>query len=154
LLSQETSELLLDYAAGRLNPLRAVQLEQHMAVCPECAIFGREQAVVWDALDAWEPAPVSLDFNRRLWQRIDAVESEPWYRRFGAVLRAASWKPAIPLTAAALLIAAGFIFDHPSQDNTPKPAAAGTGVNVEQVQQTLDDLQLLHQFDASANPGS
>jgi hypothetical protein len=109
--------------------------------------------VVWEALDEWKPAPVSLDFNRRLWQRIDAAEAEPWYRRLAAVLRATSWTPAIPLTAAVLAIAAGFIFDHPANRAVMAPAPSAT-VNVEQVQQTLDDIQLLHQFDAAANPGS
>src|SRR5208283_2346762 len=95
----ETGDVLLDYAAGRLNTVSAARLEKHMASCAECAAFSREQAMVWDALDAWKPAPVSLDFNRRLWQRIDAAEAEPWYRRLAAVLRATPWKPAIPLTA-------------------------------------------------------
>ena len=147
-------DTVLDYAAGRLNAMNAARFEEHMAKCPECAAFSREQVEVWDALDVWEPVPVSLDFNRRLWQRIDAVEREPWYRRLVEVLRTASWTPAIPLTAAVLVIAAGFVFDHPAMRNTPAPPPASRGVNVEQVQQTLDDIQLLHQFDATANPGS
>jgi anti-sigma factor RsiW len=150
----QQTDILLDYTAGRLNAVNSARFEEHMALCPECAAFSREQSMVWDALDAWEPVPVSLDFNRRLWQRIDAAEAEPWYRRLAAVLRTASWTPAIPLTAAMLVIAAGFVFDHPANRNAPAPAPVSATVTVEQVEQTLDDIQLLHQFDASANPGS
>jgi anti-sigma factor RsiW len=150
----QQTDILLDHAAGRLNALNAARFEEHMALCPECAAFSREQSLVWNVLDVWEPVPVSLDFNRRLWQRIDAAEAEPWYRRLVEVLRTASWTPAIPLTAAVLVIAAGFVFDHPATRNSPAPASASASVNVEQVEQTLDDIQLLHQFDASANPGS
>jgi anti-sigma factor RsiW len=152
--TQENLGILLDYVAGRLDSVNAASLEAHMATCPECAEFGHRQTMVWDALDAWEPAPVSLDFNRRLWQRIDAMESAPWYRRFADFMRLTSWKPAIPLTVAALVIAAGFLFDHPARNTAPSaPTAAMQQTEVDQVQQTLDDIQLLHQFDAT-NPGS
>lgn len=152
--TQENLAILLDYVAGRLDSVNAASLEAHMATCPECAEFGHRQTMVWDALDAWEPAPVSLDFNRRLWQRIDAMESAPWYRRFADFMRLTSWKPAIPLTVAALVIAAGFLFDHPARNTAPSaPTAAMQQTEVDQVQQTLDDIQLLHQFDAT-NPGS
>ena len=92
----------------------------------------------------WEPAPVSLDFNRRLWQRIDAAASAPWYKGLAEALRFANWKPVIPLTAAALVMAAGFLLDHPRNGNQ----AQGVSVTeADQVEQTLDDIQLLRQFD-------
>ena len=40
-------------------------------------LFRSEQAAVWEALDVWEPAPVSVDFNRKLWRRIDAAAADP-----------------------------------------------------------------------------
>jgi hypothetical protein len=129
------TDLLLDYAAGRLP---AQEIAQHMAHCLACTQFLTEQAAVWKALDEWEPAPVSMDFNRRLWQRIDAAAAIPWYKNFGAI-----WKPAIPLTAAMVVIAAGFLLDH--------PGARQPGVTLQeanQVEQTLDDIQLLDQLDA------
>ena len=73
-------------------------------------------------------------------------------------LRIANWKPAIPVAAAALLVAAGFMMDHPgSLANRPAGApGAASVVNVsateaDQVEQTLDDIQLLHQFEAAAD---
>jgi hypothetical protein len=136
LLTGET-DLLLDYSAGRL-PDR--EIANHAAGCPGCGRFVREQAMVWKALDAWEPAPVSMDFNRRLWQRIDAAAAVPWYRNFGEI-----WKPAIPLTAAILVIAAGFLLDHPGARQPRVPGVTVQEAN--QVEQTLDDIQLLDQLD-------
>ena len=125
-----------------------------MENCAACASFRTEQTAVWNALDLWEPAPVSMDFNRRLWQRIDVAAAAPWYRSLLDSVRLTNWKPLIPLTAAILAIAGGFLLDHPSHD-TPAPGVPVIGVSVkeaDQVEQTLDDIQLLQQLDAVAPP--
>jgi hypothetical protein len=150
-LKTEETDLLLDYSAGRLTArlgaTKAAILARHVAICPDCAAFRNERTAVWHALDLWEPAPVSMDFNRRLWQRIEAVEAAPWYRRLGGSLRFANWKPVLPLTAAILVIAGGFLLDHPGRQN----AVPGVSVTeADQVEQTLDDIQLLQQLDAVA----
>jgi anti-sigma factor RsiW len=143
-------ELLLDYTAGKLDSAdRAAdkaRLEQHMEECATCASFRIEQAAVWEALDLWEPAPVSMDFNRRLWQRIDGIASTPWYMSLAKSLRFANWKPLFPLTAAILVIAAGFLLDHPGS----REAVPGVTIReADQVEQTLDDIELLHQLDTA-----
>ena len=79
----ETTDLLLEYSAKRLDAAKAAMLERHVEVCAECSAFLAGQTAVWDALDAWEPPPVSMDFNRRLWQRIDRAAELPWYRSSG-----------------------------------------------------------------------
>jgi anti-sigma factor RsiW len=144
-LQSEETELLLDYSAGRLKAAKRASVEQHMDTCARCAAFRIEQAAVWDALDLWDPAPVSMDFNRNLWHRIDDVATEPWYKQLAHSFRFGSWKPVLPLTAAVALIAAGFLLDHPgARDSEP-----GFTLNeAQQVEQTLDDIQLLHQMDA------
>ena len=149
-LQTEETDLLLDYSAGRLDARRMAALAQHMESCQDCASFGMEQKAIWDALDLWEPAPVSLDFNRRLWQRIDAAAAAPWYVSLAEWFRLDNWKPMIPLTAAVLMIAAGFLLDHPTLDHPgARNAAAGVSVReADQVEETLDDIQLLHQLDA------
>jgi hypothetical protein len=144
---------LLDYAAHRLDATRTAMLDRHTHECPDCAALLLEQAAVWDILDTWEPAPVSVDFNRKLWQRIDAADAAPWYRRLAESLRFGNWKPAVPLAAAMVVIAAGFMLDHP-QNRAGDKKLAGTPETVsaseaEQVEQTLEDLQLLHQFDSA-----
>jgi hypothetical protein len=151
-LQTEQSDILLDYSAGRLDALKTAALVEHMDNCTACATFRLEQSAVWHALDLWEPAPVSLDFNRRLWQKIDAANAmAPWFQSLRDSLRFANWKPVMPLTAAILVIAAGFLLDHPAA----RRAAAGVSVNeADQVEQALDDLQLLHQLDAVASPAA
>ena len=153
LQSENTLDILLDYSAGKLDRVRAAQFEQHQLVCAECSAFLAGQTDVWQTLDVWEPEPVSADFNRRLWQRIDAETSAPWYRKLADALRMGAWKPAIPLTAAVLLVTAGFMLDHQSaRPVTPAMETAG-GVSVidaDQVEKTLDDIQLLGKLDASA----
>ncbi|MEP6716323.1 MAG: hypothetical protein ABJC09_12175 [Terriglobia bacterium] len=126
-----------------------------MEGCPACAVFCEEQTAMWGALDTWAPKSVSMGFNRALWQKIAAADSAPWYRRLADSLRSGAWKVTFPLAAAALLMAAGFMFDH--QTGRVPPAGPGatvaSGVSVsdaEQVEKTLDDIQLLRQFDAES----
>jgi anti-sigma factor RsiW len=153
LQSEDTLDLLLDYAAGRLDRARSAVLERHMELCASCAAFRTEQKVLWNALDEWEPEPVSLGFNRKLWQRIDAIAAEPWYRRFMDAFRFGGWKPAFPLAAAACVITAGFLLDHTNAPKS-KSAAITAGVSVaevDQVEKTLDDLKLLRQLDSASH---
>jgi len=151
--SDET--MLVDYAAHRLDAAKMAMLDRHMLECPDCAALGLEQSAVWDMLDTWEPSPVSVDFNRRLWQRIDAAEARPWYRGLMDSLRFANWKPAFSLAAAIAIIVGGFVLDHPENRTTTDKKAAGSesasvsATEAEQVEQTLEDLQLLHQFDSA-----
>ena len=154
--NEETAELLLAYTARRLDPARTAVLEDHMNVCAECAEFRAGQELVWQALDAWDAPPVTPDFNRRLYQRIEAEAAEPWYKRlFNTPL--AMWKPAIPLAAACLLVVAGFVLDHPVSMNQPNPSPVirvASVAEAEQVENALDDLQLLRQIDSNATSGS
>lgn len=156
-LETSKTEMLLDYSAGRLDGLRKAALELHMERCAKCAAFCIEQQAVWDALDVWEPEPVSQDFNRRLWQRIDRAAQTPWHSRLLDPLRHANWRPAIPITAAILTIAGGFLLDHPGRTKAV-PGTTVNGVSVseaDQVEQSLDDVQLLRQLDqlsVSARP--
>ena len=154
LLSDQTADILLDYSAGRLEALRATSLETHMNICDRCSAFRMEQADLWTVLDSWEPKPVGVEFNRTLWRKIDetAAESKPWYRKLAEGARSGAWKTAFPLAAAAFVIAAGFLFDHPvaRPPNTQETAAVAS--EADQVESTLEELQLLRQFDAASKP--
>lgn len=166
LKSEDSIEVLLDYTARKLDPARTAILEQHMAVCADCALFRDEQSAVWEAMDAWTPAPVSPDFNRRLWQRIDEERAAPWYSKAGlrnlaAQMRASAWKPVFPLAAGVLVVCAGFLLDHPG--TRPMPAVNESSISdnsrvtiseADQLQRTLDDIQLLNQFDSDSEPST
>jgi len=153
--NEETADLLLAYTARRLDPVKTALLEGHMETCADCAEFRAGQELVWKALDSWEAAPVTADFNRRLYQRIEAEAAEPWYKRlFTSPM--AMWKPIVPLAAACLLVVAGFVLDHPTSSTAPmtQPAFRVSVSEADQVETALDDLQLLRQVDSSATSGS
>jgi hypothetical protein len=151
LRGDEKIDLLLDYSAGRLGRDKAALLERHMDSCAACAAFRIEQTELWNALDAWQPEPVSPSFNRRLWQRIDAIQAAPWHWRLADALRFGAWKPAFPLTAAAVIIAAGFVLDHNGTVQPPRATSSAAVSEADQVERTLDDIQLLRQFDSASS---
>ena len=100
---REHAALLLDYAAGKLAQETAANMEQHMETCPACAEFVRGQRAVWQALEGWEAAPVSMDFDRRLYARIERQAS--WWDR---IVADPVFRHAVPMAAAAgVMIMAG-----------------------------------------------
>jgi anti-sigma factor RsiW len=143
---EDTADVLLDYSAGRLDKARASLLARHMETCDACAAFGLEQGALWSALDEWEPEPVSMDFNRRMWQKIDLLDASPWYRRLVDSLRLGTWKPGLALAAAVVLVATAFVMDH---SGTVAQTHDVSITEVDQVEKTLDDVQLLKQFDST-----
>jgi anti-sigma factor RsiW len=153
--NEETAELLLAYTARRLDASKTAMLETHMDICSQCAEFRAGQELVWQALDAWEAPPVTPDFNRRLYQRIEAEAAQPWYKRiFTSPI--AMWKPVLPLAAACLLVVGAFVMDHavPSTQPANQPAFRVSITDADQVENALDDLQLLRQLDSSTTSGS
>jgi anti-sigma factor RsiW len=147
--NEETAELLLAYTARRLDPAKTAILEGHMDVCSHCAEFRAGQELVWQALDAWDAPVVTPDFNRRLYRRIESEAAAPWYQRLFTTPWA-TWKPAIPLACAGILVIAGFVLDHPVSMTAPAtPPIRVSVTEAEQVENALDDLQLLRQLDSS-----
>jgi anti-sigma factor RsiW len=149
--TQENAELLLSYSARRLNPESTSILEAHMELCPACREFRDGQHALWEALDQWEARPVSADFDRRLYRKIEEQEQLGWWSRVFGSMRPMMLRPALPLAAmACLVLVAGFIIDEPGK--MPAPAAESSPVvrEVEQVERTLDDLEMLRQFNLVA----
>ena len=142
--TQENTDWLLDYSAGRLSAERAVLLDRHVETCPQCAEFVRSQQGIWRALDDWQPAPVSADFNRRLYQRIDGAKPASWIRRIFRPIETTFWRPAVPVAAACLMIAAGLLLRTPQV--TIPPAEPQARVEPEQVERAVDDMMMLHEL--------
>ncbi len=98
-----------------------------------------------------------------MYARIDAAESASWWDRTAAAvsafLRPVFARPALPLAAATLVIVGGFVLDHPGavSNSTGKQASAHVSsieinkVEVDQVEATLDDMEMLRQFDAKSD---
>jgi len=148
--SQENAELLLSYSARRLDSENTAALEAHMSNCQACREFRDSQTALWAALDQWEARPVSADFDRRLYRKIEEQQQLGWWARIFGPSRPMFLRPALPLAATAcLLLVAGFIIDTPGM--RPAPVAETPQVReVEQVERTLDDLEMLRQFNLVA----
>jgi len=141
------ADLLLDYAAGKLKADIREQLEQHMKICAACGEFAGAQSSVWQALDEWEPAEVSLDFDRRLWARIEQ-QDVPWWTRWMRPLNPL-FRHSVPVAAAAgVMILAGLTLYRPAVE-PPAPAPTTAQVEAlqpEQLQSALDEMETLREF--------
>ena len=144
--TQDNADLLLSYSARRLNPESTAILEAHMEVCPQCREFRDGQRTLWEALDQWEARPISADFNRRLYRKIEEQEQLGWWARIFGAGRPMFLRPALPLAATAcLVLVAGFMIDNLVK--VPTPAGETPQVReVEQVERTLEDMEMLRQF--------
>jgi anti-sigma factor RsiW len=143
--TQENADWLVDYSAGRLDHERASLVSRHVETCQECARFVQAQQAVWNALSQWEPEPVSADFDRRLYR---AIETKPvsWLDRMFRPLQPL-WRPVVPLAAACLLIVAGVVLHTPQAAvNTAGSQVRVEKIEAEQVERTLDDMQMLREL--------
>jgi hypothetical protein len=122
---KEGAEILLDYCSQRMDPDRAAEFRLHVADCGDCQQVVEAQESVWNALDAYEAVPVSMDFDRKLWARIEAEDSQSWWQRSWARIADGpaigwtsflfSWKPMLgAATACATLNQIGVIDTTPS----------------------------------------
>jgi anti-sigma factor RsiW len=142
LQTRESAEQWLDYCAGKLDPQTAAVLERHIAICPECRQFAERQGAVWEALDAWEQAPVSAGFDRRLYQRIE--EEGGWWQRLMLPLRPLTqhWNVAASLAGLFVVLMAGVLLNRPAT----APQVAKDTVQLEQVEHALDAMDMLAEF--------
>ncbi|MGA2271855.1 MAG: zf-HC2 domain-containing protein [Bryobacteraceae bacterium] len=145
--TRENAELLLAYCTRELDAESTAILERHMEICPACREFSSGQRAIWEALDAWEAAPVTLDFDRRLYRRIDREVS--WWQLLMRPLRPALVRQGLSIAAAAcLVVMAGVLLQHPA---SAPPAAQPRSAQVEafepdQVEPALDAMHMLGEF--------
>jgi anti-sigma factor RsiW len=152
---RDTAGCLLEYTSGKLDAERRARIEEHMAACPACHGFAGRQQAVWQALEAWEPAPVSVDFDRRLYQRIEQEVS--WWSR---LLRPFDplFRHAVPVAAAAgVVFVAGMLLQRPAG----KPAAPAEEsaqvletLQPDQVEHALDDMEMVRDFSSLVKAGN
>jgi hypothetical protein len=145
--SRENAQLLLDFCTRKLEAEPLAILERHIAMCGTCREFASGQRAVWQALDAWEAAPVSADFDKRLYWRIEAQIS--WWDLLLRPFRPVTLRRSLPATAmACLLVMVGVILERPTV--SPVPAANDMvqvdSVEPEQVEHALDTMEVLNEF--------
>jgi hypothetical protein len=162
--SKHGSDRIMEYCTGALSSEDRSALDWHVSECARCRQLVEAQRSVWNMLDAWEPAPVSEDFNRRLYARIDAEESgrgwiSGWVRAWTARMSPLSWKPAIPVAAAFMTLVAVIMLQSPAvrQDSVDESKVRVEKVDIHQVERTLEDLDMLKQLNpvsSSTDSGS
>jgi anti-sigma factor RsiW len=150
----ENADLLLEYVAGRLNGEATARLERHLEVCPGCREVTGGRRAVWEALDAWEPVPVSPDFDRRLYRRIELEVS--WWDRMIRPFRPALIRRGLPIAAAAgLVLVAGLMVVDRSITVKPVPEKASVqmeSLRPDQAESALEDMQMLQEINGLAPP--
>jgi anti-sigma factor RsiW len=153
--TRESAEVLLAYCARKLDAESTAAIERHIGICPACREFSRAQRAVWEALDAWEAAPVSADFDRRLYRR--AGQEVSWWDLVTRPFRPMLVRPGVPIAAAACLVMiAGVVLQRPA--SLPPPAAPESAqveaVQPDQVETALEDMQTLREFNRLVRPDS
>lgn len=153
--TRESAELLLAYCARKLDDESTAVLERHMRICPSCREFASGQRAVWEALDAWEAAPVSADFDQRLYRR--AGQEVSWRDLLMRPFRPMLLRQAVPIAAAAcLLVMGGVVLQRPAGvPPAPEPESAQVeAVQPDQVENALQDMQMLREFNRLVRPDS
>lgn len=147
--TRDDAELLVAYSSRKLDAAKSAAVQQHIGACAACREFVRGQQAVWDALDIWEPEPISADFNRRLYQRIDAQVT--WWDRLMRPLRPLVFNKTISLAAAAcFVLAVGFVLDQtaapPEQPPRTSAVVEVEALQPDQVVKALDEMEALSRF--------
>jgi anti-sigma factor RsiW len=140
------SEILLAYSSGRLDAGTTSRLDGHLESCPACRDFVAAQRTVWDALSAWQAAPVSADFDRRLYQRVDRQVA--WLDRLLLPWQGLGLRRVAPIAVSAgVVLMAGLLLVQPSA--TPPPKAGTVQMEAfqpEQLVRALDEMEALSQL--------
>src|SRR5246127_2836188 len=148
----QSVELLLAYIANKRDGEDAA-LAEHAAFCPACRAFIRAQGAVSEALDTWEAPPVSADFDRRLYQRIQNQVS--WWDVLMRPFRPLLVRQGLPIAATAgLVLVAGLLFEHPaniSPSDVPQSAQV-EAMPPEQLEHALDEMETMREFNRLVRP--
>jgi len=152
--NQEGAEVLLAYGTRKLDAGSSAILEEHIKVCPACREFADGQQAVWKVLDAWEAAPVSPDFDRRLYARIENEVSlwELFLRPFRPLL----FRQGLPIAAAVgVVIMAGVLLDRPygmDPASPPQTSAYVEAVGPDQAEHTLQEMETMREINRLVHP--
>jgi hypothetical protein len=122
-----------------------VALAKHLEVCAACRELVAGHQTVLSALDIWEAPAASADFNRKLFARIEQ-EVSLWDRLLQP-FRPLWIRLTIPVAAAAsVAIMVGLVLEHRPVQPQPGPTELAPP---EQIEHALDDMQMLHDFNAA-----
>ena len=122
-------------------------VEAHIESCLECKAVTASQKAVWDVLDLWEAEPVSADFDRRLYERIEKRDAGLWARLSGFV-SGIHFRPVFTLSAACATVILAMLLSVPSMNvfNQSEPVIRIETSEIEQAERALDDMDMLNKL--------
>jgi len=148
------NDVLLAYSSRKLDAAERSLLDGHVENCAACREFVQAQRAVWDALDAWEAVPVSMDFDRRLYQRIDQQVS--WFERAMRPFESLGFRRVVPIAASAgVVLMAGLLLQRTSVTPLapPRDTAQMESLQPEQLEHALDEMDALSQLSRPVRAG-
>jgi anti-sigma-K factor RskA len=154
-LRTDNADVLLDYCARSLDAERKATIEKHMENCADCREMVSAQLQIWSAMDLYDAEPVSADFDRKLYSRIEEMNRVPAWERFWAPVRQylqgrPAWKPVLSVAAAsAVLVVVFAIGSNVPQPNREQATTIIDVRDVEQAERALEDIEMLRQFDVA-----
>ena len=143
-IHNNNSEILLDYCSRRLSLESTLLVEAHIEHCPECKAMTESQMAVWEALDQWEAEPVSADFDRRLYARIEQ-RGDSWWARLTGFASGVNFRPAFTLGAACATVVFALILRGPmiNVSDQPDQVIRIEASELEQAERVLEYMDML-----------
>ena len=152
-IQNENPEFLIGFAAGSLDAVAMQKMEAHIVACAECKGALAAQTAVWKALDSWEAMPVSLDFDAKLYARIERRQSTVWGRLKTAILPAESWgnwRLSMSVATVFILLLGAFALRSPDGsfafDDEEIAAVTLDSHEIEQAERVLEDVEMVASF--------
>jgi anti-sigma factor RsiW len=150
----ENADSLMEFVAGRLDAEATARVGLHLETCAACRELAAGQRAVWETLDSWKAAPVSPDFDRRLYARIEREVS--WWDRVLSPFRPAMLRWGLPLAATAgLVVMAGVILVDRSGGVRSAPQKASIQLETlrpDQAEGALEDMEMLQEINGVVRP--
>ncbi len=150
----DSPDLLMDFAAGKLEWDASQKMLGHIAVCSECKAGVEAQTTVWKALDEWDAVPVSRDFDARLYERIEKEQSTVWGRlKHWLVPQGGGfgWRPAMGMAAVTVIFLGGSLLKVPSSpDMSTNMPVRMEAQEIEQAERALEDVEMVDSLMAEA----
>jgi hypothetical protein len=144
---RERSELAAALVSGKLEGWPAGEFGNHVRGCADCRKAVEEQRALWRSLDEWSAPPVSGDFNRRLYARIENEGS--WWEVALRRVWGLAGKRGLPVAATAgVVLLAGLLLRQPGAPpmaSNPESAEV-VAVGAEQAESALADMEMMREF--------
>ena len=144
-LQTKNADVLLAYCSRKLGIEETALLDKHIETCAECRSMAEAQRTVWAALDTWEEIPVSADFDRRLYRRIEEQKRIPWWRQWLVPAIGAPGKPALALGAICATVFCAFLLKGPELTDMGTQVALEAN-EIDQAERVLEDLDMLKEL--------